>query len=307
MSNRRFEMFEYRQVLTRMRLGDTDRAIARVGLMGRRKVARLRRTAEAAGWLDVATPLPGDPELGAHLGSVRTQPAVTSLAEPHRERITRWWRQGVQGTTIHGALVRSHGFTGSYSSVRRFLAGVEAALVGAHRRVAESVAVGGAHRRFFSCRRSARSTLRGCTRTPKRRSTSRTSEVALQHLRRVCARERDHLRGELVATTRPALLRQQTSKPLALPSCPCLVERRTRQAECSRCTGDRVALGLDTTQHLVLDLQQVTGVEEVVLVEQRIGDRLSVSVEHTLAAQGLSLRIGASCLGHGPVPRRIVK
>ena len=127
MANRRFEMFEYRQVLARMRLGDTDRAIARVGLMGRRKVAQLRRTAEAAGWLDVATPLPGDPELGAHLGSVRTQPAVTSLAEPHRERITRWWRQGVQGTTIHGALVRSHGFTGSYSSVRRFLAGVEAA------------------------------------------------------------------------------------------------------------------------------------------------------------------------------------
>ena len=41
-------MFEYRQVLTRMRLGDTDRAIARVGLMGRRKVAQLRRTGEAA-------------------------------------------------------------------------------------------------------------------------------------------------------------------------------------------------------------------------------------------------------------------
>ena len=54
-------MFEYRQVLTRMRLGDTDRAISRAGLMGRRKLAQLRRTAEAAGWLDVATPLPGDP------------------------------------------------------------------------------------------------------------------------------------------------------------------------------------------------------------------------------------------------------
>ena len=34
MANRRFEMFEVRQVLTRMRLGDTDRAIARAGLMG---------------------------------------------------------------------------------------------------------------------------------------------------------------------------------------------------------------------------------------------------------------------------------
>ena len=106
-------MFQYRQVLARMRLGDTDRAIARAGLMGRRKLAQLRRTAEAAGWLDVATPLPGDPELAVHLGPVRTQPAVASLAEPHRERIERWWRQGIQGTTIHGALVRSHGFTGS--------------------------------------------------------------------------------------------------------------------------------------------------------------------------------------------------
>ena len=59
MANRRFEMFEVRQVVTRMRLGDTDRAIARAGLMGRRKLSQLRRTAEAAGWLDVATPLPG--------------------------------------------------------------------------------------------------------------------------------------------------------------------------------------------------------------------------------------------------------
>ena len=29
MANRRFEMYQIRQVLTRMRLGDSDRAIAR--------------------------------------------------------------------------------------------------------------------------------------------------------------------------------------------------------------------------------------------------------------------------------------
>lgn len=52
-------MFAYRQVLARMRLGDTDRTIARADLMGRRKAAQFRRTAEAAGWLDVATALPG--------------------------------------------------------------------------------------------------------------------------------------------------------------------------------------------------------------------------------------------------------
>lgn len=38
-----------------------------------------------------------------------------------------WWRQGIQGTTIHAALVRQHGFRGSYSSVRRFLSTLEAA------------------------------------------------------------------------------------------------------------------------------------------------------------------------------------
>ena len=71
--------------------------------MGRRKAAQLRRTAEAAGWLDVATALPGDGELAVHLGSVRTQPAVASLAEPHRERITRWWRQGAAGAVARVA------------------------------------------------------------------------------------------------------------------------------------------------------------------------------------------------------------
>ena len=53
-------------------------------------------------------------------------PGISTLKPTPGERITRWWRQGIQGTTIHGALVRSHGLTGSYSSVRRFLAGLEA-------------------------------------------------------------------------------------------------------------------------------------------------------------------------------------
>ena len=37
MANRRFELCQYRQILTRMRLGDSDRAMARSGLMGREK------------------------------------------------------------------------------------------------------------------------------------------------------------------------------------------------------------------------------------------------------------------------------
>jgi len=39
MANRRFEMYEIRHVITRMRLGESDREIERAGLMGRRKAS----------------------------------------------------------------------------------------------------------------------------------------------------------------------------------------------------------------------------------------------------------------------------
>ena len=57
MAYRRFEMFQYRQVIHRMRMGETDRAIARSGLMGRPKCAQVREVAAQNGWLK-ATPLP---------------------------------------------------------------------------------------------------------------------------------------------------------------------------------------------------------------------------------------------------------
>ena len=70
MANRRFEMFEYRQVLVRMRQGDSDREIARARLMGRVKAAALRATATEQGWLESdqprrdSRPVPGHPPRG---------------------------------------------------------------------------------------------------------------------------------------------------------------------------------------------------------------------------------------------------
>lgn len=37
MSNRRFEMYIYRQIILQMRMGNSDRAIAKTGLSGRKK------------------------------------------------------------------------------------------------------------------------------------------------------------------------------------------------------------------------------------------------------------------------------
>lgn len=121
MANRRFEMYQYRQALYRMRLGDSDRAIAKAGLMGRTKAAKVREVAQAQGWL-LDGPLPEDFVLAAHFKKSADAPCVQySLVFPHTDEVTAWRQQHICGTTIHQALVRKYGFTGSYSSVRRFI------------------------------------------------------------------------------------------------------------------------------------------------------------------------------------------
>ncbi len=48
-------MFEFRHILVRMRLGDSDRVQAKAGLVGRRKAKEVRRQAREHGWLCVRT------------------------------------------------------------------------------------------------------------------------------------------------------------------------------------------------------------------------------------------------------------
>ena len=121
MANRRFEMYQYRQVLTRMRLGDSDRAIARSGLMGRRKAGALREVAGREGWLDASNMLPDDTTLAQVVQVPTSRPQSASSVLPYQDKVTASWRQGIPGTVIQQALVDTYGYAGSYSSIRRFL------------------------------------------------------------------------------------------------------------------------------------------------------------------------------------------
>ena len=115
-------MYQYRQVLVRMRQGDSDRDIARCGLMGRRKTAEVRIIAEREGWMAAEVPLPEDAAMAAVLSRKRSRASSTvSSLEPFRERVQAWYREGIQGTTILSALRRHHGYEGSYSAIARFL------------------------------------------------------------------------------------------------------------------------------------------------------------------------------------------
>ena len=91
-------MYQYRQILVRMRQGDSDRDICRAKTLGRKET------------------LPS---------------SCLSTLEPWREQVSQWHRAGIQGTTIqgttiHATLTRNHGYTGSYSSVYRFLTQLDA-------------------------------------------------------------------------------------------------------------------------------------------------------------------------------------
>ena len=116
-------MFQYRQVLVRMRAGDSVREIARSGLMGRDKLGVLRAVALQHGWLDANAELPDDERIAAAVsgGGQRASSTVSSV-EPHRELVRRWFDAGVQGRAIHAALRREHAYSGSYSAVVRMLA-----------------------------------------------------------------------------------------------------------------------------------------------------------------------------------------
>jgi hypothetical protein len=122
-------MYQYRQILVRMRRGDSDRDIARSKTMGRKKIALVREIAARHGWLGREAALPDEDVMAAMLARKETPPpsSCVSTLEPWRAQITKWRATGVQCTTIHATLVRNRGYTGSYSSVYRFLLHIDSA------------------------------------------------------------------------------------------------------------------------------------------------------------------------------------
>ena len=115
-------MYQYRQILVRMRRGDSDREIARSKTMGRKKIADVREIANGRGWLAPDSVLPEDSVLALTFARKEALPATCiSTLEPWRKQITNWHAAGIRGSTIHAALVRNHGYTGSHSAMYRFI------------------------------------------------------------------------------------------------------------------------------------------------------------------------------------------
>jgi transposase len=127
MAGRRLMTLDVRELVRRLRAGQTDRAIAHDLRVARKTVAKYRALAQEEGFLEGA--LPSAEELDRRLGERLTHstlPRQSFKAARFEEVIRKLRRQGVEMKALCQRLQEDHGFTGSYSSLRRFVRHLEA-------------------------------------------------------------------------------------------------------------------------------------------------------------------------------------
>jgi transposase len=115
-------MNHLRDLIHRLRSGESERQIARDLDMSRTTVHKYRELAEKQGYLQPNGSLPDDTTLLAALGGGPQALRVPSGVEPYRELVQRWLDQQIEMTAIYQRLRDDHGYPGSYSAIRRFVA-----------------------------------------------------------------------------------------------------------------------------------------------------------------------------------------
>jgi transposase len=108
-------------IIYRLRAGQSQRAIVRDLCYARDTVRRYAKWAEQMGYLEPTSTLPKLEDLQVELPAPYRKSNISSV-DPYREVVKALLDQGVEMVAIHRRLVRNHGYTGSYTSVRRFVA-----------------------------------------------------------------------------------------------------------------------------------------------------------------------------------------
>jgi hypothetical protein len=117
----RIHMHHLRELIYRLRAGESQRRIAQDLCLSRTTVSKYQAWAKAQGYLEVSRPLPDDATLAAALGAPPQPPRAESSVESYREIVQAWVDQGVEMTAIWQHLQDDYHYPGSYSSVRRFV------------------------------------------------------------------------------------------------------------------------------------------------------------------------------------------
>jgi transposase len=125
MAGRRIALMDIRELLRYLRAQDSDRAVQRDTGLDRRTVQRYRAWAAAHGLL--SGPLPTLEDLQRLVEQTLTAPPppqMVSSVEPFRALVVELRAQATEMTAIWHRL-KERGYTGSYSSIRRFVRQLE--------------------------------------------------------------------------------------------------------------------------------------------------------------------------------------
>lgn len=131
----RLHMNYLRDLLYRLRKGESERRIAHDLHISRPTVHKYHQLAKREGYLDPHQPLPDEDTLQAALGPGPRPPKIPSSLEPYRSVVEDFLKQKVEMVAIWQRLRDNYGYAGSYSSVRRFVRHLEPTIPEAFTRV----------------------------------------------------------------------------------------------------------------------------------------------------------------------------
>jgi transposase len=114
-------MHYLRDLIYRLRAGESERRIAADLDLSRPTVRKYHHLAESQGFLAPDSPLPDDSALQTALGAGPQPPRQVSTVEPYAQIVAQLLEQGCEMTAVFARLRDDYGYTGSYSSVRRYV------------------------------------------------------------------------------------------------------------------------------------------------------------------------------------------
>ena len=125
MPGRRTDTMDIREIIRRLRAGESERQIAKAMGVNRKTAGRYHRWAQEHGLLTGALPpLEALQALVEKTWRVSAPPQNVSTVEPYREVVTRLREEKVEIAAIHQRL-KERGYTGSYMAVYRFVRQLE--------------------------------------------------------------------------------------------------------------------------------------------------------------------------------------
>jgi transposase len=119
----RLKVQQVEEIVHRLRKGESERSIVRDLGCARNTVRRYAGIARDSGHLRETSEMPSLADLAVSSCDLFvTRRSNVSTVEPYRSVVEELVKNKTEAVAIHSRLRKNHGYTGSYSSIRRFIA-----------------------------------------------------------------------------------------------------------------------------------------------------------------------------------------